>query len=544
MEQPLILRSVVSSPVRRGRSPRRHGVTLLELLVATTLMLLIMGLLIYHVFGPVTEAVSNSRALLERSANNRVAVSVLQNDLSMATAPMSPPLTPEERRGYFEYIEGPVGPRVRTIDVAFDSMAGPEVSLRKNDTTVGDNDDILMFTVGGVDAHFSGHGGSGNEVIESSEAEIIYFVRGRTLYRRVLLIVPREELEFRMEGNYAILSGWGFYNEYDVSVALNNLGYIEANSLQDLTRPERRFAHRPSTNNPSFPNTPRLNLNDNQANPEWGILGMPTLRECSHANWRAGGVLPTVSVSLGYYGGDDGLDSNGNPVAFPDGTPLNRVDYWRNPHPYNGLDAASGTLTDYQGPRVTEDILMTDVIGFDVKIWDPLAPVYSLDGSAGDIAVYPGDPGYARALRSGTRISQGAYVDLGYGLNSDIENEALSIFSGHPHPDSGLYTASATGPIRNRIAVYDTWSTHYENDGIGNDYATNGLDDDTTPLLDENGNGNKNDDGNGLVDDAAERETFAPYEEPVSGIKITIRYFERNSKQVRETSVYHSFVPD
>jgi hypothetical protein len=544
MEQPLILRSAVMSSARRGRSTRRHGVTLLELLVATTLMLLIMGLLIYHVFGPVTEAVTRSRALLEKSSNLRVAVLILQDDLSMVTATTLPPLSHEEGLGYFEIIEGPVGPRVPTVDAAFDSMPGPGVSDRRDDTTVGDYDDILMFTAKSVDfSPFIGRGGVAGQTLESNEAEIIYFVRGTTLYRRVLLIVPRSELPIKH-------NGMGFYENYDASVALNDAGDIEANTLQDLTRPERRFAHRRSTeSNRSFPNCPRLNLNDNSANWQWGILGLPTLCEGSHASWKAGGNMQHGSPGLTYYGGDDGVEGDPPaPVTFPDGSPLNRTDFWRNPHPYNRMSEITGVLGDYDGPRKTEDILMTDVIGFDIKVWDPTAPVYSQSSGSGNVAVYPGDPGYTG---SGNEISRGAYVDLGYGI--ELGSPDLSTFSGHPDERSGLDTASKSGSIRNRIAVYDTWSTHYENDGLcvfGYDKKDNDgddvIDNPEEALINIDKATNGLDDGGvaGLIDDAGERETMAPYEVRLRGIKITIRYFEPDSKQVRETSVYHSFVPN
>jgi hypothetical protein len=85
------------------------------------------------------------------------------------------------------------------------------------------------------------------------------------------------------------------------------------------------------------------------------------------------------------------------------------------------------------------------------------------------------------------------------------------------------------------LATYDTWSYHYEHDGIqqpngGNnpDIGTNGFDDD----------------GNGIVDDIGERETSPPYPVPLRGIKIRIRCYEPDSRQVHEISVVHSFVPE
>ena len=60
--------------------------------------------------------------------------------------------------------------------------------------------------------------------------------------------------------------------------------------------------------------------------------------------------------------------------------------------------------------------------------------------------------------------------------------------------------------------------------------------------VDEGVNG-FDDDGNGLVDDAAEQETSAPYPVPLRGIEIRIRCYEPSSRQVRQVTVRHSFVP-
>jgi hypothetical protein len=80
--------------------------------------------------------------------------------------------------------------------------------------------------------------------------------------------------------------------------------------------------------------------------------------------------------------------------------------------------------------------------------------------------------------------------------------------------------------------VYDTWSTHYEYDGVSQfggpaDRATDGLD---------------NDGKNGL-DDAGERETQPPYPYPLRSIQVRIRAFDPDSRQVREVTIVEDFVP-
>jgi len=92
--------------------------------------------------------------------------------------------------------------------------------------------------------------------------------------------------------------------------------------------------------------------------------------------------------------------------------------------------------------------------------------------------------------------------------------------------------------------VYDTWSTHYEadgidQDGVGNaDQGTNGADDLvparlTVPLIP----------ADGVIDDVDEWETKPPYPYPLRGIEVRIRCYEPSSRQVRQVTVRHTFVP-
>jgi hypothetical protein len=92
--------------------------------------------------------------------------------------------------------------------------------------------------------------------------------------------------------------------------------------------------------------------------------------------------------------------------------------------------------------------------------------------------------------------------------------------------------------------VYDTWSTHYEADGVdqdnaaGADQGTNGVDDAiparaTVPAVA----------ADGVIDDVDESETSPPYRYPLRGVEVRIRCFEPTSRQVRQATVRHTFVP-
>ena len=156
------------------------GYTLVEILVATTLSLLLLVAVI-QMFGKVGEGITDSRAMLESADRLRVVQARLQQDLSGITVTMNPPCRPEDNAGYFEYIEGPIT-QANASNYAVDSDTG------NPDTTVGDFDDILMFTTRSTGRPFVGKcitapGGA----IQSDVAEVAWFLRGRTLYRRVLL---------------------------------------------------------------------------------------------------------------------------------------------------------------------------------------------------------------------------------------------------------------------------------------------------------------------------------------------------------------------
>ena len=529
-------------PARRGQTllGRCGGYTIFELLMATTLTLILM-LVVGNLFMIMGRGVSTSRALIEMTDRMRTARSRLQLDLEGLTVVVDPPRRPESGEGYLEYVEGPVGTWNRTdwSDWSTGTFIQPyDFAVNQDtgggDSSAGDCDDVLMFTTRSRKGPFVGRYRSGTR--GSYEAEVAWFVRGRTLYRRMLLVVPQvwmdqpagERMDDNLDANNDLTDGngvvdlvdtWGesFYNLYDISAHLEYdlsgaiAGWVP-NTLDDLTKRENRYAHcvRP-TNTPAaaFPDEfpyaiKRYWLTSPTGiafrDRRWGQLGLPTLRECSHPAWMTWG----------------------NPAAAPTVRPEATVDLWNAPHPWvdaSGapqVDPVTGTMVGLAGPRVAEDVILTNVIGFDVKIWDPDAPVF---GRAGE-AIVPGDPGYqvllAAWIGGGTGpIATGAYVDLNYA--------------------NGRYSTAFSGP--GQLAawlpmVYDTWSFHYEHDGVdqlggGTDLGTDGFDSD----------------GDGVVDDIGEMEAFPPYPFPARGLQIKIRVFEPDTRQIREVTVIADLTP-
>ncbi len=91
--------------VPRANLASSRGMTLVEMLVALTITLIMMGAVI-TVFGFIGEQVTDSRSIIETNDRLRSAAHRLREDLSSVTAEMMPPLRPESGSGYFEIIEG------------------------------------------------------------------------------------------------------------------------------------------------------------------------------------------------------------------------------------------------------------------------------------------------------------------------------------------------------------------------------------------------------------------------------------------------------
>lgn len=568
--------------VLRSAAPRqpapRSGFTMIEILVTTVLSLMILGAVV-SLFGFMGRGVNDARAGLEMTDRLRAVEAKLQNDLKYlsitsggADLTASPPADPMVPKGYFEYTEGPIGPVRLPSEVARDTDTGG------NDTTVGDIDDTLQFTVQaptGEEPYVGrvlikryprpGEPREGNDAptpwpaapdpgdycviraASSQQAEVAWFLRGTTLYRRVLLVLDSFDADLRLPGPqmqlnstapYAVAAspGDGFYNNYDVAVCRDrSTGNLRPATLGDLTMPEYRFAHRPLLN-PTLPPTPLCHPRTMMS---WGTtsgsgamppFGLPTLVESSATDWPTASVLPSFSPTY---------------ASFPAGS---FFDAWRNRFPWQIVDHRSGNFSAYSDPalpnvgsRLAEDIILTNVLSFDVKIWDAGAPLMR----QGSVVLLPGDPGYATALRDymetpggATRpVGYGAFVDLNYMARrlplvstgnmwspwTDASKPAATpdpVFNGPGLAGSGLQGNAPfldSAPPEPLSAVFDTWTRQYDAEAGG------------TGMID----------GNWICP--------PPYLEPstlekrIKAIQVKIRVFEPGSRQIREVTVVHKF---
>lgn len=224
-------------PHVRSQRPdtQRRGVTLVEMLIAVTLLVLMMTIIV-QVFLAATSTLSAARTYQELDSSLRQLDSTLRLDLQNLTAPLTPPLDPKNNQGYFEYGEN-----------EFADLQGE------------DCDDYLRFTVRAPEGHvFTGRmlasfgaGVPSPITITSRIAEVIYFLRNGNLYRRVLLVAP-DQNPFNSAGVFpqAYFGGVGvsWQGLNDISShpvenfnSLDPSSPIRLNTLGDLTNRENRW---------------------------------------------------------------------------------------------------------------------------------------------------------------------------------------------------------------------------------------------------------------------------------------------------------------
>ncbi len=528
-------------PFCRYRHSRhsRQGFTLLEVMIATAVTLLMM-LSLARGFKVIGDSIKQGRSVLELNNRLRNVVHRLRSDLDNLTAIPSPPADPSSATGYLQIFDG------STTDYTATTQGSLAVSR------LGDVDDILMATVRAGDVWFTGKvpqyvllgvapttTNTNLVSIASQHAEIAVFAqplvtnvnnpnldpgyfltssdRGAVnfqdvdplpnfpdslrLHYRVLPIRPDLNLATgNLPGGLIGVVRWTLSHELpgqpsplcdmasahfqcDLSMrrvfnpgdglANPNDDYVAANSLEDLVDPANRFAHvqlpLPGTNSTTMP-----------------LLALGTRLEVNGSDPL--GTLLNAPISAA------------NPFRVGSGF----------------LHPAFALLRE----RTGEDLLASDVLAFDIKVFDPDVPLLGMTGADGDYGVdavdddqngtfddasefgwagsddlvlSPSDPGYAAALASGTVVGYGDYVDLAWAqklvahsATISAANNVWSPFSGYSLANfnangvTGAYTdallksgnvlLSPTAPNTYISQVlqpcYDTWNSRYEGDNI------------------------------------------------------------------------------
>jgi hypothetical protein len=197
----------------------RGGFSLVELLVASTLSLVVMAT-VATLFSVFSRGVSDGKSLAEIGGRMRSAAWRLRQDLSGLTCTPTPLVRVEANAGYFQVNEG-------------SRTTSPDPNV-----LIGDIDDVLALTTSSPGAPFAGRL-NGARGFESPTAEVIWFCepssqmhRGQPLYdlhRRMLLVAAAPDAGV-FEGNVFAAKG-----DSDLSYGQH------ANSLGDLSKQANRF---------------------------------------------------------------------------------------------------------------------------------------------------------------------------------------------------------------------------------------------------------------------------------------------------------------
>jgi len=555
-----------------------------------------------------------------RNAKNR-----LTADLEATSVTLAPPRNSRRDEGFFCYVEGMGGPFDRVAsDLASGGNGGNPFAVgdvaidlerfqttndvdangvaEAVDTTVGDLDDILSFTAKAPDGQpFRGRfiepvyatatDADGNvykqivdgvpTTIESEYAEIVWFVRGTTLYRRVLPLVSNERLQESFEAlkQAAFISdspfsgvayenvrhGFGFYQYYDVSVHMGADGVLVANTLGDLSNRENRYFYWNACGQALHPDNSNLErgpLPLHGANGAWYWLRTATLQESAAPNFRAGAPFgrhsdardSQVKIADGSFNGaarsdvdstggagsgfrNDGTTNDAFWAGFQQelslttdgstalasgtysanalpvlGAPF--INYWDSPHVWDQVDPETGDLrrnaedlraNGYNKDlTLNQDVMLTNVISFNVRVWDE---------------------------------SEDAYVDLGSGVANneaiaDDPDDLRSFGRWSDYPKS-LNVTGATPGIPFLPCVYDTWTEQYQRDlYLYDDYRTSRGDEAVA-----NTNGSIADIPLDATPTSAQlRDYPPPYDVPLKSVQVEIRVFDPRSKAIRQAT--------
>ena len=158
---------------------------------------------------------------------------------------------------------------------------------------------------------------------------------------------------------------------YDAVMRNGNLEWTTLLSLEDLARRARRFGHDGiQSSSPPYPIY-------NGAHEGWYYLRMPTVEETDY--WSKNNIQ--------YWKTDSVTTAPVLPTTPGKANP----DLWEAPYFFPDLqERKSGSLNQCvdlsnRNPRAGEDVVLTNVLSFDIKVWDPLTEKFVDIGTAGTL---------------------------------------------------------------------------------------------------------------------------------------------------------------
>lgn len=355
-------------PTTRQRQQPRSGFTLTEMLVATGLVVLIM-LMFAQIYAVAIGTLREQRGLAQNDQKARIVSNILRSDLQNRTYRQpafpygdvqgivalsegdEPIIDPNNQQGYFFYSENGTGNDGDDL-LQFTARIG---AGQRGDAATRKGQRPFIGKAAGLGVANQPSNDNG-----SSAAEISYFLRRGILYRRVLLL--RDPLQRRPKPdsqpsdpsngtrrfNNSSLPSSGeytdFYADFDYAATRRN-GVLWFHSVDSLDNTRGLLNFPIAIPGLRFGFLPSLTTVDSRefaddTNPTGGntYIGRFTLEETSNSGFEWPGT------------------TGHNPYAT--GSTLT-------------LDLSDGVVDEYRnGSRVGEDILLTNVEAFDIKIID------------------------------------------------------------------------------------------------------------------------------------------------------------------------------
>lgn len=440
---------------------RSSGFTLVEMLVAVTLVLIMMTMFA-QVFQMAGSAISKQRGLAENDQRSRTLQTIIKADLDKRTMRYVYPFAANEdvsapesyigkRQGFLYISENNCNSK---IDDILHFTIASTVTARNKDPSpyYGKALNLTGFTSANEPDADDAQTIPNNTGL-STVAEVVYFVRNGNLYRRQLLI--REPLPtFTTSPDPTSINGNKLFDPASVDVAYFNNNFwndYDYEAYIALNGGGNPFAHFLGTD--SLDNSGKSLNSSVVANPAFRFgfspglilgygrpkeytdtsttatfMGRFTMQETSDANFR----YPHSRTSDGNIPTDPALSLMLDPI---DAT----------------ASVVGGTNDDFgQGTRRGEDLLLSNVHGFDIQVWDELAQAFV---NIGDPALSATGADYAPGNRYGLGIAIGTPPSPTYGprVNEDATINAINAVFDTWNPLTNLDTSNDPSPSPNVV---------------------------------------------------------------------------------------------
>jgi len=544
------------------------------------------------IFEVVADTMSAQQGIAKNDQKARTLTIIMKEDLEHRTFRRVVPFYPgqdtgthgpfysaQQRRGYFSISEN--DPDNNTDDVlAFTAQFPVPISGRAtllDPLLVSDGSTPPQFILTNQNQpEFDDGSPLINRIGVSRTVEIVYFLRHGNLYRRVMLV--REPYDD--EGTDNVQPGELLTGNY-ISEDINNNGILDAG--EDTNKNDvlnsvfwRDFdysAYRDFLNNPGpkFHGTDSMN-NDSQTPGTVfvdgkgtgldtrvpAVLGVPFFRFGHSPSLRFG--IPREFVDNQFIGRFTTQETAHSAFGYPGMIPTSTGagDPYSNP----GLtyDTDTGLVKQFRFERFRrgEDILLSNVHEFDIKVWDdyqeadfdgdfPVNGIFENEDLNNDGVLSPGEDADSNGLLDVEDINKDGqfdsvldFVNLGHNRRAST-GAPLGYYNRtiFPHPQNGPYGLRNL-KYGNR---YDTW--HPFDPPPPTNPPPFGLPP-YRPLHPFNGDDRvpgtfQDDDYDGKLDNPGERGWLGSDDEvPLKAIQITIRFFDVSSDQMRQLTLIHT----